>query len=137
MQITYQKPLDTESINLSFTFFTICLIGLLFMNFSDVFAITDLTKTLCNIILIPILFLMLVFIAVNYYDHVKSKKSLDQIISEYNSFSKPPFDDDNFEGFYLNDRAVNIYNYKPLREMPKNIAPYFAEEENKDNENKI
>ena len=99
MQIRYQKPLDIENINLSFTFFTICLIGLLFMNFSDVFAITDLTKTLCNIILIPILFLMLVFIVINYYDHTKSKKSLRQIISEYNSLSKVHFDEEKFEGF--------------------------------------
>lgn len=129
MQIRHQKPLDTESINLSFTFFTLCLIGLLFMNFSDVFAITDLTKTLCNIILIPILFLMLVFIAVNYYDHAKSKKSLDQIISEYNSFSKLPLDDEKFKGFYRDDNELNLYNYKPLREMPKNIAPYFVGEE--------
>lgn len=128
MQIRYQKPLDTESINLSFTFFTICLIGLLFMNFSDMFAITDLIKTLCNIILIPILFLMLVFIAVNYYDHAKSKKSLGQIISEYNSFSKLPLDDEKFIGFSLNDNNLSIYNYKPLKQMPKNIAPYFVGE---------
>ena len=136
MQIRYQKPLDTESINLSFTFFTICLIGLLFMNFSDMFAITALSKTLCNIILIPILFLMLVFIAVNYYDHAKSKKSLGQIISEYNGFSKLPLDDDSklplddekFKGFYKDDRELNLYNYKPLRDMPKNIAPYFMVE---------
>lgn len=126
IKITYQKPLDTANINLSFTFATISLLGLLFVNFSDVGSITALTKTLCNIVLIPILFLMLVFIAINYYDYTKSKKSLGQIISEYNGFSKPPFDDDNFEGFYLNDRAVNIYNYKPLREMPKNIASYFV-----------
>lgn len=129
MQIRYQKPLDSENINLSFTFFTICLIGLLFMNFSDVFAITDLTKTLCNIILIPILFLMLVFIAVNYYDYAKSKKSLNQIISDYNSFSKFPLDDEKFKGFYRDDNELNFYNYKPLREMPKNIAPYFVGEE--------
>lgn len=130
MQIRYQKPLDIENINLSFTFFTICLMGLLFMNFSDVFAITDLTKTLCNIILIPILFLMLVFIALNYYDHAKSKKSLGQIISEYNSLSKVHFDEEKFEGFYLNDNELNFYNYKSLRNMPKNIAPYFVEEKN-------
>ena len=130
MQIRYQKPLDTESVNLSFTFFIICLIGLLFMNFSDVFAITDLTKTLCNIILIPILFLMLVFIVINYYDHTKSKKSLGQIISEYNSLSKVHFDEEKFEGFYLNNNELNFYNYKPLREMPKNIAPYFEVEKN-------
>lgn len=130
MQIRYQKPLDIESINLSFTFFTICLIGLLFLNFSDVFAITVLSKTLCNIILIPILFLMLVFIAVNYYDHAKSKKSLGQIISEYNGFSKLPLDDEKFKGFYKDDRELTLYNYKPLRDMPKNIAPYFAEEKN-------
>ena len=128
MQIRYQKPLDIESINLSFTFFTICLIGLLFLNFSDVFAITALSKTLCNIVLIPILFLTLVFVAVNYYDHTRSKKSLNQIISEYHSFSKPPFSDEPFQGFYLNDREVSIYNYKPLKEMPKNIASYFVGE---------
>lgn len=130
MQIRYQNPLDIESINLSFTFFTICLIGLLFLNFSDVFAIAALSKTLCNIILIPILFLMLVFIAVNYYDYAKSKKSLGQIISEYNGFSKLPLDDEKFKGFYKDDRELTLYNYKPLRDMPKNIAPYFTEEKN-------
>ena len=129
MQIRYQKPLDIENINLSFTFATLCLIGLLFINFSDVLSITALTITLCNIIIIPILFLMLVFIAVNYYDHTKSKKSLGQIISEYNSFSKLPLDDEKFEGFYLNDNKLNIYNYKHLRNLPKNIAPYFVGEE--------
>lgn len=127
MQIRYQKPLDIENINLSFTFATICLIGLLFINFSDVLSISALTVTLCNIIIIPILFLMLVFIAINYYDYAKSKKSLSQIISEYHSFSKPPFSDEPFQGFYLNDREVSIYNYKPLKEMPKNIASYFVE----------
>lgn len=129
MQITYQKPLDTESVNLSFTFFTICLIGLLFINFSDLFSITALTVTLCNIIFIPILLLMLVFIAINYYDHAKSKKSLDEIISEYNSLSKVHFDEEKFEGFYLNDNELNFYNYKSLRNMPKNIAPYFVKDE--------
>ena len=94
------------------------------------FAITALTKTLCNIIFIPILFLMLVFIVINYYDHAKSKKSLGQIISEYNSFSKFPLDDEKFKGFYKDDRELTLYNYKPLRDMPKNIAPYFAEEKN-------
>ena len=129
IKITYQKPLDTANINLSFTFATLCLIGLLFINFSDVFSITALTKTLCNIIFIPILFLMLVFIVINYYDHTKSKKSLSQIISEYNSFSKLPLDDEKFKGFYKDDNELNLYNYKPLREMPKNIAPYFVKDE--------
>lgn len=129
MQIRYQNPLDIENINLSFTFATICLIGLLFINFSDVLSISALTVTLCNIIFIPILLLMLVFIAINYYDHAKSKKSLSQIISEYNGFSKLPLDDEKFKGFYKNDRELNLYNYKPLREMPKNIAPYFVGEE--------
>ena len=128
MQIRYQKPLDIENINLSFTFATICLIGLLFINFSDVLSISALTVTLCNIIIIPILFLMLVFIIINYYDHAKSKKSLRQIISEYNSLSKVHFDEEKFEGFCLDDNELNFYNYKPLREMPKNIAPYFVGE---------
>ena len=130
MKITYQKPLDTANINLSFTFATISLVGLLFVNFSDVGSITALTKTLCNIILIPILFLMLVFIMINYYDHTKSKKSLGQIISEYNSFAKAFFDEEKFKGFYKDGRELSIYNYEPLREMPKNIAPYFEVEKN-------
>ena len=129
MQIRYQKPLDIENINLSFTFATICLIGLLFINFSDVLSISALTVTLCNIIIIPILFLMLVFIIINYYDHAKNKKSLRQIISEYNSLSKVHFDEEKFEGFCLDDNELNFYNYKPLREMPKNIASYFVGEE--------
>lgn len=128
MQIRYQKPLDIENINLSFTFATICLIGLLFINFSDVLSISALTVTLYNIIIIPILFLMLVFIIINYYDHAKSKKSLRQIISEYNSLSKVHFDEEKFEGFCLDDNELNFYNYKPLRDMPKNIAPYFMVE---------
>lgn len=128
MQIRYQKPLDTENINLSFTFATLCLIGLLFINFSDVLSITALAKTLCNIILIPILFLMLVFVAINYYDHAVSKKSLNQTISEYHSLSKFPFNYEKFQGFYLNNNELSIYNYKPLKEMPKNIAPYFVGE---------
>ena len=128
MKITYQKSLDTANINLSFTFATISLMGLLFVNFSDVGSITALTKTLCNIILIPILFLTLVFVALNYYDHAVSKKSLSQIISEYNGFAKPQFDDEDFKGFYLNDNELSIYNYKPLKQMPKNIAPYFVGE---------
>ena len=51
------------------------------------------------------------------------------MISEYNGFAKPQFDDEKFQGFYLNDNELNIYNYKPLREMPKNIASYFIGEE--------
>ena len=130
IKITYQKPLDTANINLSFTFATISLVGLLFVNFSDVGSITALTKTLCNIVLIPILFLTLVFVAVNYYDHTRSKKSLGQIISEYNSFARAFFDEEKFEGFYLNDNKLSTYNYKPLKQMPKNIAPYFVGETN-------
>ena len=128
IKITYQKPLDTANINLSFTFAIISLVGLLFVNFSDMLAITAVAKALCNIIIVPILFLMLVFVAINYYDHTRSKKSLGQIISVYHSFSTPPFSDEPFQGFYLNNREVSIYNYKPLREMPKNIAPYFVGE---------
>lgn len=128
IKITYQKPLDTANINLSFTFATISLVGLLFVNFSDVVSITALTKTLCNIVLIPILFLIFVFVALNYYDHAVSKKSLKRLISEYNSLSKVHFDEEKFEGFYLNDNELNFYNYKPLREMPKNIASYFIGE---------
>lgn len=129
MQITYQRPLNREHINLSFTFAIVFLIGLLFVNFLDALSITDFTKTICNIVFIPLVFLTFVFVVLNYYDHAVSKKSLSQIISEYNGFAKPQFDDEDFKGFYLNDNELSIYNYKHLREMPKNIASYFVGEE--------
>ena len=129
MQITYQRPLNREHINLSFTFAIVFLIGLLFVNFLDAPSITDFTKTICNIVLIPLVFLMFALIAINYYEYLRSKKSLKQIILEYNSFPLHYFNEEKFEGFYLNDNKLSIHNYEPLDRMPKNIAPYFIGEE--------
>lgn len=129
MQITYQRPLNREHINLSFTFAIVFLIGLLFVNFLDALSITDFTKTICNIVLIPLVFLMFALIAINYYEYLRSKKSLKQIILEYNSFPLHYFNEEKFEGFYLNDNKLSIHNYEPLDKMPKNIAPYFVGEE--------
>ena len=129
MQITYQRPLNREHINLSFTFAIVFLIGLLFVNFLDALSITDFTKTICNIVLIPLVFLIFALIAINYYKYLRSKKSLKQIILEYNSFPLHYFNEEKFEGFYLNDNKLSIHNYEPLDRMPKNIAPYFIGEE--------
>lgn len=129
MQITYQRPLNREHINLSFTFAIVFLIGLLFVNFLDALSITDFTKTICNIVLIPLVFLMFALIVINYYEYLRSKKSLKQIILEYNSFPLHYFNEEKFEGFYLNDNKLSIHNYEPLDRMPKNIAPYFIGEE--------
>lgn len=129
MQITYQRPLNREHINLSFTFAIVFLIGLLFVNFLDALSITDFTKTICNIVLIPLVFLMFALIAINYYEYLRSKKSLKQIILEYNSFPLHYFNEEKFEGFYLNDNKLSIHNYEPLERMPKNIASYFVGEE--------
>ena len=129
MQITYQRPLNREHINLSFTFAIVFLIGLLFVNFLDALSITDFTKTICNIVLIPLVFLMFALIAINYYEYLRSKKSLKQIILEYNTFPLHYFNEEKFEGFYLNDNKLSIHNYEPLDRMPKNIAPYFIGEE--------
>lgn len=129
MQITYQRPLNREHINLSFTFAIVFLIGLLFVNFLDALSITDFTKTICNIVLIPLVFLIFALIVINYYEYLRSKKSLKQIILEYNSFPLHYFNEEKFEGFYLNDNKLSIHNYEPLDRMPKNIAPYFIGEE--------
>lgn len=59
----------------------------------------------------------------------KKRKSPNQIISEYNNFAKLHFDDEKFKGFYINDKKLSIGNYKSLRNMPKNIAPYFVKDE--------
>lgn len=129
MQITYQRPLNREHINLSFTFAIVFLIGLLFVNFLDALSITDFTKTICNIVFIPLVFLMFALIAINYYEYLRSKKSLKQIILEYNSFPLHYFNEEKFEGFYLNDNKLSIHNYEPLDRMLKNIASYFVGEE--------
>lgn len=129
MQITYQRPLNREHINLSFTFAIVFLIGLLFVNFLDALSITAFIKTICNIVLIPLVFLMFALIVINYYEYLRSKKSLKQIILEYNSFPLHYFNEEKFEGFYLNDNKLSIHNYEPLDRMPKNIAPYFIGEE--------
>ena len=72
---------------------------------------------------------MFALIAINYYEYLRSKKSLKQIILEYNSFPLHYFNEEKFEGFYLNDNKLSIHNYEPLDRMPKNIAPYFIGEE--------
>lgn len=128
MQITYQRPLNREHINLSFTFAIVFLIGLLFVNFLDALSITDFAKTICNIVLIPLVFLMFALIAINYYEYLRSKKSLKQIILEYNSFLCIISTKRNLKVFYLNDNKLSIHNYEPLERMPKNIASYFIGE---------
>lgn len=127
MKIRYEEPLDKENIGLLATIAIIIFGGLLFMNFYSSSG-NAVEIALSNLVFIPALLLMIVLIGVGYFNHLSNKKSLEQIISEYHSFSKHPFYDEPFKGFYLNDKQVTICNYEPLRKMPKNIASYFAEE---------
>lgn len=119
MKITYEEPLDKEDIGLFITIAIIifgCIIAMNFFSTSNSAA----QKATTNLAFIPALLLIIVLIGVGYFNHLSAKKNLNQIISKYNS--------EPFNGFYQNDREVSISNYKPLREMPKNIAPYFVEE---------
>ena len=119
MKITYEEPLDKENIGLLVTFAIIIFGGIFAMNFFST-SNSAAQKATSNLAFIPALLLIIGLIGVGYFNHLSAKKNLNQIISKYNS--------EPFNGFYQNDREVSISNYKPLREMPKNIAPYFVKE---------
>lgn len=127
MQIKYEEPVNTENIGLLATIAIIIFGGIIAVNFSSI-SDSAAETTITNLAFIPALLLMVVLFAIGHFNSLKSKKSLDEIISEYNSFAKLHFDDEKFKGFYINDKKLSIGNYKSLREMPKNIAPYFVGE---------
>lgn len=128
MQIKYEEPVNAENIGLLATIAIIIFGGIIAVNFSSI-SDSAAETTITNLAFIPALLLMVVLFAIGHFNSLKSKKSLGQIISEYNSFAKLHFDDDKFKGFYINDKKLSIGNYKSLREMPKNIASYFVGEE--------
>ena len=128
MQIKYEEPVNAENIGLLATIAIIIFGGIIAVNFSSI-SDSAAETTITNLAFIPALLLMVVLFAIGHFNNLKSKKSLDEIISEYNSFAKLHFDDEKFKGFYINDKKLSIGNYKSLREMPKNIASYFVGEE--------
>lgn len=129
MQIKYEEPVNAENIGLLATIAIIIFGGIIAVNFSSISDSAEETVT-TNLAFIPALLLIVVLIGVGHFNNLKSKKSLDEIISEYNSFAKLHFDDEKFKGFYINDKKLSIGNYKSLKNMPKNIAPYFEVEKN-------
>ena len=127
MKITYEEPLYTENIGLLATTAIIILGGLLFINFYPSLS-SAVEITFINLAFIPALLLTVVFIGIGYFNYSSTKKNLGQIISEYDNLSNPFLDNDKFKGFYVNNNQMDVYNYKKLDTMPKNIAPYFIEE---------
>lgn len=128
MQIKYEEPVNAENIGLLATIAIIIFGGIIAVNFSSI-SDSAAETTITNLAFIPALLLMVVLFAISHFNSLKSKKSLDEIISEYNNFAKLHFDDEKFKGFYINDKKLSIGNYKSLRNMPKNIAPYFVKDE--------
>ena len=128
MRIRYEEPVNETNMSLLATIAIIIFGGIIAINFSSISGSAAET-TITNLAFIPALLLMVVLFAIGHFNSLKSKKSLGQIISEYNSFAKLHFDDEKFKGFYINDKKLSIGNYKSLREMPKNIASYFVGEE--------
>ena len=128
MKIRYEEPLDRENIGLLITIAIMLFGGIFIMNF---FHISDnaAEKATANLAFIPALLLMVVLIGVGHFNNLATKKSLNQIISEYDNFSKAFIDEEKFKGFSVNGKKLSIFNYEPLKKMPKNIAPYFAGEE--------
>ena len=128
MQIKYEEPVDKTNMSLLATIAIIIFGGIIAVNFSSI-SDSAAETTITNLVFIPALLLMVVLFGIGHFNSLKSKKSLDEIISEYNSFAKLHFDDEKFKSFYINDKKLSIGNYKSLKNMPKNIAPYFVKDE--------
>lgn len=128
MRIRYEEPVNETNMSLVATIAIIIFGGIIAVNFSSI-SDSAAETTITNLAFIPALLLMVVLFAIGHFNSLKSKKSLDEIISEYNNFAKLYFDDEKFKGFYINDKKLSIGNYKSLRNMPKNIAPYFVKDE--------
>lgn len=128
MRIRYEEPVNETNMSLLATIAIIIFGGIIAVNFSSI-SDSAAETTITNLAFIPALLLMVVLFAIGHFNSLKSKKSLDEIISEYNNFAKLHFDDEKFKGFYINDKKLSIGNYKSLRNMPKNIAPYFVKDE--------
>lgn len=127
MQIKYEEPVNAENIGLLATIAIIIFGGIIAVNFSSISDSAEETVT-TNLAFIPALLLIVVLIGVGHFNNLAAKKNLNQIISEYDNFSKAFIDEEKFKGFSVNGKELSIGNYKSLRNMPKNIAPYFAEE---------
>ena len=127
MQIKYEEPVNAENIGLLATIAIIIFGGIIAVNFSSISDSAEETVT-TNLAFIPALLLIVVLIGVGHFNNLAAKKNLNQIISEYDNFSKD-FDDEKFKGFSVDGKELSIGNYKSLREMPKNIASYFVGEE--------
>ena len=127
MKIRYEEPVNAENIGLLATIAIIIFGGIIAVNFSSI-SDSAAETTITNLAFIPALLLMVVLFAIGHFNNLAAKKSLNQIISEYDNFAKAFIDEEKFKGFSVNGKELSIANYKHLRKMPKNIAPYFTEE---------
>ena len=128
MQIKYEEPVDKTNMSLLATIAVIIFGCIIAVNFSSISDSAEETVT-TNLAFIPALLLIVVLIGVGHFNNLAAKKNLNQIISEYDNFSKAFIDEEKFKGFSVNDKKLSIGNYKSLRNMPKNIAPYFVKDE--------
>lgn len=108
MQIKYEEPVDKTNMSLLATIAVIIFGGIIAVNFSSI-SDSAAETTITNLAFIPALLLMVVLFAIGHFNSLKSKKSLDEIISEYNSFAKLHFDDEKFKGFYINDKKAEYW----------------------------
>ena len=124
MKITYEEPLDKENISLLAIFALFFLACLLIVNIDSKGA--NVITSVLNIVLVPALIFMIIFLGVNCFNYFTKKTPLDQIISKYDDFS---YDyGHKIKNFYVNNKEMDAYNYVKLDKMPKNIASYFIEE---------
>ena len=122
IKITYEEPLEKENVAL-LTIFAFFLLACLLIVNVDAEGANAITSVL-NIVLVPAVIFIVIFIGENYFNYLTKKTPLDQIISKYDYFS---YDyGHRIKNFYVNNKEMDVYNYVKLDKMPKNIAPYFV-----------
>lgn len=125
MKIRYEEPLDKENISLLAIFALVFLAVLLILNVDSKNA--NPIAGIINNVFMSALFIILIFLGVHCFNYFTRKTPLDQIISKYDDFS---YDYGyRIKNFYVDDNKMDVYNYKKLDTMPKNIAPYFVKKE--------
>ena len=119
MKISYSKPIDEKDSGLLATIcFLVVIIDLIALMFLRNFTSKDTGMIVAsNLICLPILLVIFVCLAVNFFKKTSTKEEANKIDNLIHDFAN--------SGFYIDDAPINQYNYKRLNTMPKNLASCF------------
>lgn len=128
MKISYSKPIYEKDSGLLATIcFLVVIIDLIALMFLRNFTSKDTGMIVAsNLICLPILLVIFVCLAVNFFKKTSTKEEankIDNLITKYGDLANSQ--DFANSGFYIDDAPINQYNYKRLNTMPKNLASCF------------